>query len=93
MQHSAFGIMPPPMMPLFMSAGTSSDLYGRDERVRVVLVLKNAADICHGYKALRVERAGYLRRGGVGVYVIDIALVVAADGRNDRDISLVDNVE
>ena len=68
-------------------------LYDRDERVRVVLVLKNAADICHGYKALRVERAGDLRRGGVRVYVIDIALAVAADGRNDRDISLVDNVE
>ena len=60
-----------------------------DERVGVVLVAQDAADVGHGDEALRAELTRDARGRGVGVDVVDVPLRVAPDGGHDRDVALV----
>ena len=64
-----------------------------DERVGVVLVAQDAADVGHGDEALCAELTRDARGRGVGVDVVDVPLHVASDGGHDRDVALVEHVE
>lgn len=78
-QHSAFGIIPPQITPLRIRLGTSLTF---TEGIRVVgssFFLSSPYGISHGNKAFRTQLACYPGSRGVCVYVIHIAVGIAAN--------------
>ena len=66
-----------------------ADVDDGDQGIVVIDVAEQAADIGHEDQLFRADLRGDLCRRQIGVDVVDVPVIAAGDGGNDRDIAVV----